>query len=49
MKTDYFNYEYRAAGLVDIGKRRQSSQDEIFLDPDAGLFGVSDGIGGLEN
>lgn len=49
MKTDYFNYEYRAAGLVDIGKRRQSSQDEIFLDPDAGLFGVSDGMGGLEN
>ncbi len=49
MKTDYFQYRFRAAGKVDIGKKRQSNQDEIILEPDLGLFGVSDGMGGLEN
>ena len=49
MKTDSFKYDFRAAGLVDIGKRRQSNQDEIIFEPEIGLFGVSDGMGGLEN
>lgn len=49
MKTDNFNYKYRFAGQVDIGRRRSSNQDEILLNPELGFFGVSDGMGGLEN
>lgn len=49
MKNEYFDYKFRAAGQVDIGKKRQSNQDEIFLAPEIGFFGVSDGMGGLEN
>lgn len=49
MKTEYFDYKFRAAGQVDIGKMRHSNQDEIFLEPASGFFGVSDGMGGLEN
>ena len=29
MKNEYFDYKFRAAGQVDIGKKRQSNQDEI--------------------
>lgn len=49
MKTDYFKYKFRAAGQVDIGKKRSSNQDEIICEPEPGFFGVSDGMGGLEN
>lgn len=49
MKTEYFDHEFRFAGQVDIGKRRKNNQDEIIIDPELGFFGVSDGMGGLEN
>lgn len=47
MNCDCFAYSFRAAGLTDIGKRRSSNQDRVFLSPELGLFGVSDGMGGL--
>ena len=37
----------RYAGLTDIGKKRSENQDRIILCPEAGLFAVSDGMGGL--
>ena len=49
MKTEFFDYQFRFAGQVDIGKSRKSNQDEVLLDPELGFFGVSDGMGGLEN
>lgn len=49
MKTEYFDHEFRYAGQVDIGKSRKSNQDEILVNPELGFFGVSDGMGGLEN
>ena len=49
MRTRLFQYEYKAAGLVDIGSVRRSNQDEVILAPDQGLFAVSDGMGGLED
>ncbi len=47
MKTRLFQYEYKAAGLADIGKCRDSNQDEVILASGHGLFAVSDGMGGL--
>lgn len=38
-----------ASGLTDIGKYRQKNEDSIYLDTRAGLYIVSDGIGGMEN
>ena len=49
MRTKLFQYEYKAAGLVDIGRSRSSNQDEVVLAPECGLFAVSDGMGGLED
>ena len=49
MRTEYFDYQFRFAGQVDIGKSRKSNQDEILVNPELGFFGVSDGMGGLEN
>lgn len=49
MRTEYFDYQFRYAGQVDIGKKRSSNQDEIIVSPELGFFGVSDGMGGLEN
>ena len=43
-----FDYTFRAAGLTDIGKRRESNQDAVVLCPEIGFFAVSDGMGGLE-
>ena len=48
MSTILFDYSIRTAGLTDIGKRRKSNQDEVILAPEVGLFGVSDGMGGLQ-
>ena len=48
MKSKHFRYEYRFAGLVDIGKSRKSNQDEVILSPERGFFAVSDGMGGLD-
>ena len=49
MKAKLFEFEYEAAGLVDIGKCRTSNQDEVVLAPEHGLFAVSDGMGGLDD
>ena len=49
MKNELFEYSFYAAGLVDIGRKRKSNQDEIILAPEIGFFGVSDGMGGLSN
>lgn len=35
-----------ASGLTDIGKRRKINQDALFLDEEAALFAVADGMGG---
>lgn len=45
--TQQFDYDFRAATLVDIGKQRSSNQDEIMAYPELGFFAVSDGMGGL--
>lgn len=42
-KIERFEY----AGITDIGAQRESNQDAVFLDAELGLFGVSDGMGGL--
>lgn len=47
MRLEQFDYAFRAAGLVDIGRRRASNQDEVILCPELGFFAVSDGMGGL--
>ena len=46
-KLESFDYSFRAAGLKDIGRHRESNQDEVMLCPDIGFFAVSDGMGGL--
>lgn len=45
--TDYFQYAFRAAALLDIGKRRKTNEDQVVACPEYGFFGVSDGMGGL--
>ncbi|MDP4088258.1 MAG: protein phosphatase 2C domain-containing protein [Bacillota bacterium] len=45
--TPYFKYSFLASGLTDIGKRRQSNEDQVILCRDTGFFAVSDGMGGL--
>lgn len=47
MTIDYFEYPVRYGALTDIGRKRKTSQDEVILAPEAGFFGVSDGMGGL--
>lgn len=49
MKSSLFEFNYTFAGLVDVGKKRSSNQDEIVLLPEHGFFAVSDGMGGLSN
>lgn len=46
-KLEQFDYAFRAAGLKDIGRLRESNQDEVVLCPEIGFFAVSDGMGGL--
>jgi len=45
--TELFKYRFKSAGLVDMGKKRSSNQDEIICCPELGFFAVSDGMGGL--
>ncbi len=35
-----------SAGLSDVGRKRQSNEDRIFIDDDVGLYLVADGMGG---
>ena len=48
MKLERFDYSFRFAGLDDVGRQRESNQDEVILAPELGLFAVSDGMGGLD-
>lgn len=43
-----FPYGFSFAGQKDIGRSRNTNQDEIILCPDMGVFAVSDGMGGLQ-
>lgn len=47
MENDIFQYGFSGNGLVDIGRKSSSNQDEIILAPEYGFFAVSDGMGGL--
>lgn len=46
-KLEGFDYPFRYAGQKDIGRKRESNQDEVVLCPNIGFFAVSDGMGGL--
>lgn len=48
MRSFLFDYSIKAAGLTDIGRKRRSNQDEVITAPEVGFFGVSDGMGGLQ-
>jgi protein phosphatase len=39
--------QIRSAALSDIGRVRRKNEDRILHDPEALLFGVADGVGGL--
>ena len=47
MRTAAFDYSYHYGALTDIGKKRNSNQDEVILCPEFNFFAVSDGMGGL--
>ena len=38
--------KWKAAAHTDVGLRRQNNEDSLFVDSDAGLFIVADGMGG---
>ena len=49
MKSKFFDGEFKSAALTDIGKRRETNQDEIVSAPELGFFAVCDGMGGLDS
>ncbi len=40
-------FTFRSAALSDIGRVRRENEDRALHDPELGLFGVADGVGGL--
>jgi serine/threonine protein phosphatase PrpC len=49
MKKTRFAYDFRFAGITDVGRMRTSNQDEVILVSQQGFFAVSDGMGGLKD
>lgn len=49
MQNSFFTFSFLAAGLTDIGAKRENNEDRIYLDPEKGFFAVSDGMGGLRH
>jgi len=47
VRSAYSDYSFTYADRLDIGKVRRSNQDRTITCPEMGLFGVSDGMGGL--
>ena len=55
-KIDSMNYyddfsilsSLSAAGLTDKGRKRENNEDDFYMDKEAGLFIVSDGMGGAQ-
>lgn len=47
---DYFSpqKDISAAGITDIGLKREKNEDSLYMDEPKGLFIVSDGVGGAE-
>lgn len=49
INTTLFKYNFRAKSAVDIGRVRETNQDETIVCPNLGFFAVSDGMGGLRD
>jgi serine/threonine protein phosphatase PrpC len=47
MTSPLFDYPYTCSSALDKGLKRESNQDKLILCPEAGFYGVSDGMGGL--
>jgi len=47
LRTELFDYEFKAGFALDIGVLRKSNQDCVVTYPEFGFFAVSDGMGGL--
>ncbi|MDR2370549.1 MAG: protein phosphatase 2C domain-containing protein [Treponema sp.] len=47
MTSPLFDYPYVCSNALDRGLKRESNQDKLILCPEAGFYGLSDGMGGL--
>ena len=46
MNTPKYQSYFQCGSISDVGKQREENQDAILVDPETGLFIVSDGMGG---